>query len=434
MLAAVGLAYAGIVYFFKDRVEDVLNRALDKISSLDKKTMVLIIVVLMIVLRIFYSLFFGFDASSDGDISIYYSIADSLANGVKPDGTISHLYGMAVHIALFKFLHIEPTIGLFIAICLTVIINLFTFSDLIGKEKAFFVALIYVLMPSTSLFTLCPTHEVFVFLYISLFIFGFNHLLKNGNLYWNILYSLICICSVILCTFVNPAGYILYVILGLALILANTDKIKKIFIVFIMVLSLIGSNVISGESSEMDKYRTTINTYYILIHGANPESLGEQIDSYPEILIDTYRNTHNLELSYENTLYSAGQVLKEHYLYLLKNPVTLLKIIVHKFYILYSGVHYPINMANAYGSVNGFMYYLMLAVNTLIYLFMLTVGLVYFKKKDDDIRVNNIRLVLLGNICVTMLCVVLNKYSIYVTLFIFFIAMYRTGLKESINE
>ena len=77
------------------------------------------------------------------------------------------------------------------------------------------------------------------------------------------------------------------------------------------------------------------------------------------------------------------------------------------------------------------MYYLFLGFNELIYLFIVKVGLVYKKKREDDIYISNYKLELLGVIALTMFCIVVNKYSVYVTMFIYLISFYRAGINEN---
>ena len=430
VLGITALTYILVVSFFRDSIKEMLNKLLSLFGKLEVWKMLLIISATLALGRLVCSLFFGFDASVDGDISIYCNIAGMLVQGTKPDMVISHLYGMGVHIAVFELLHIHLTVGTFIAVLIATLVNFISFKELFGKEKAFFVTMFYVLMPSTSLFTMCPTHEIFVYLYISVFIFSLNRFLKENNRWMMIAYIALCSVCTALCTFVNPSGYMLYIIMLLVIVLSSADRLKKLLIVVMIVLSFLGNGFVSSGMDE-DQYTTKMNTYNILIHGVNPESLGEQIDMYPEHQVKQYLYNHNMEINHENSLYGANKVLINHYIYLLKNPAVLFKLIVHKFYILYSGVHYPINLANHYGAFNGPVYFVILAINTLMYLFMITVGLVYGEKKNRNLLVNNYHLALLGNLGVTMLCIVVNKYSVYVTMFIYFICMYRSCLGES---
>ena len=62
-----------------------------------------------------------------------------------------------------------------------------------------------------------------------------------------------------------------------------------------------------------------------------------------------------------------------------------------------------------------------------------TIGNAYKKSTDDEIEISNYKLELLGVIALTMVCIVVNKYSLYVTLFIYLISFYRCFLGDG-NE
>ena len=98
-------------------------------------------------------------------------------------------------------------------------------------------------------------------------------------------------------------------------------------------------------------------------------------------------------------------------------------LLLHKIYILWSGVHYPLELAHFYGVMPSWLYMFFLAVNTLIYLFIITAGNVFKEKQDDNICETNYKLTLLGIFGVTLLSVVLKKYAIYATAFLYYIAI-----------
>ena len=430
--AAIIIVYLLVIYFGRKHIKSLINSFLNKVSGLETWKMVLIIIFTALILKIISTLFFGFDATKGGDVEIYNEIADQIiATGDIHSDAISHLYGVALHLVVFKLIGIPLHVAVFLVLLLGSIINFYSFERIIGKDKSFIAVMIYVIMPSTILLSFCPTHEVFVYLYISIFLFSYNRMLKEENTAKTFLFLIIMIISTILTCFVNPGGYILYIIMVLTVLLSNVLIKKKILIVVCLILSMIGSSAISRYLN-VNEYTTTINTYTILIHGTNPESLGEQIDGYPLKQMRMYIYDHTLDFSDEGFLDAAKHVLINQCVYLFKHPVTFLKLIVHKIYILWSGVHYPIEMANIYGSLSGFAYLIALGLNTLIYLFTITLGTVYYNKnvRSDDIEISNYKLELLGVIALTLICIVVNKYSLYVTLFIYLISFYRSSFGE----
>lgn len=110
--------------------------------------------------------------------------------------------------------------------------------------------------------------------------------------------------------------------------------------------------------------------------------------------------------------------------------MTLARMIIHKYYLLWSGDHYPIELAHIYGNMSDIVYYALLTVSTLIYLFMATIWNVYRRRREDGMSVLNFKLTLLGVFAVTMLSIVTNKYGVYVTSYLYLISMYEAEFKK----
>lgn len=429
LFIALIIVYFIIIKFFKSKIINISQKLFNYLKKVDTKTMIVILIFSMFALKIVYSLLFSFDVN-DGDVSIYMNIADQIVKtGQLHSDAISHLFGAAIHFALFKYLNLPIHIGMFIVFFIGTLINFISFKNIVGKEKAFIVVMLYVLMPSSILLTFCPTHEVFLYMYLSISIYIINTLISNESIIKTILLMIGgIICSVLACL-VNPSGYIIWIIMALIILLAKVKTNKKICVLIVLLLSILGSNLLT-KYLDVNEHVTTMNTYTILIHGSNPESLGEQVDGYPLKQMRSYIYDTDLDFSDKGFENAAKKVLLNQYGYLLSHPINLLELIVHKFYILWSGNHYSIEMANIYGGVSGISYYIMLAISTLIYLFVLTVGLVYSKKKNDDLYVSNYKLAILGCFAITMLSIVTNKYSLYVTLFIYLISFYKIDIDE----
>jgi len=435
--AAEIIAYLAVIYFAKDYVKKAITIVLDKVSHMDKKKMYIIIFLFALISKVIFTIFFNYDGTQSGDIKIYNDIAEQIieTHSLHTDA-ISHLYGLALHFVLFKLIRMPIHIGLFIVCLIGTSANFFSFCRLIGKDKAFLAVMIYLLMPSTALMVFCPTHELFVYMYVSLFLFFFNKMIYEEETAKTILWFALSTMSTVLTCFVNPGGYIIYVILLLSVILSNMKINKKVLAVGVLLLSFLFSNLIS-DYLEINEYNTTINTYTILIHGANPESLGEQVDGYPLKQMRQYIYDNTLDFSQAGFVDAAKNVLINHYKYLLTHPIILLRLLIHKTYMLWSGVHYPIELANYYGAVSGPIYYIFLGISTLIYLTVLTIGNVFkpkCTKTDDDMALSNYKLEFLGVIALTFLCIVVNKYSLYVTLFIYLIAFSRAEFEENENN
>ena len=424
-------AYLAVIYFFRDKIKTVLFSVQNYLDRFDTKKMCIIILVFALIVKVLFTILFNYDATVEGDVQIYNDIADHIIEtGDIHSDAISHLYGVALHFVVFKLLGLPLHVGIFIVFMIGTMINFFSFKELIGKNKAFMAVMFYLVMPSTILLTFCPTHELFIYLYISLFLFVYNRLIKSEEIKKIVLYSVLVVLSLVLACFVNPGGYIAYIIILLTALLSNVKWSKKAIIIACLLVSILCSNALSSYLN-VNEYSTTINTYTILIHGTNAESLGEQVDGYPLKQMRKFIYENTLDFSQEGFVYAAKNVFMNQCLYLLKHPVTLVRLIAHKIYILWSGVHYPIELAQHYNALGSIVYYLFLAISTIIYLFVFTLGNVYYhKKENDDICVSNYKLEVLGVIALTMMCILANKYGIYITLFIYFTAFYRTEFKK----
>ena len=429
--AVLLIIYGLVIYFFKDKIKIIIETIISKLSNLDEKKMLLIIVLTMIVMKVVFTLFFYYDGSTEGDIQIYNEIADTIIEtGQLQSRAISHLYGVALHFVVFRFLHIPIHIGMFVVILIGTVFNFLSFRNIVGKAIAFLIVMIYILMPSTSMMSLSATHEVFVYMYISLFFFVFNRMLKEENMIRSIVLMFISVVFTALTCLVNPGGYLLYIIMILCILLSNVSLNKKALIICALVLSILSGSLIS-KALNVNENNTLMNTFTILIHGTNPESLGEQVDGYPLKQMRLYIHHNTLDFSKQGFVDAAVHVLLDQYRYLLFHPVTLFRMIVHKFYILWSGVHYPLEYAYHFGAFNSILMNILLVINTIIYLFAVTIGLAYRKKESiDEIEISNYKLELLGVIALTLLCIVVNKYSLYITVFIYLISFYRSDIDD----
>ena len=425
--------YCAVFWFFKDKAKEIIKFIFNKLNDLNTKKAIIIISITMIFFKILYSSLFGFDPSPDGDIEIYNIIADYIIRtGSIHFNVISHLLAVALHFVPLKLLNIPLDIGIFVVFFIGTIVNFLSFKEIIGIKKSFILVMIYVLMPSSCLISFCYTHELFLYLYLSLFFYVFNKMLRNENNKLYIVYILTLSILLSLSCMVNPGGYVLYVILGLTILFSNIPIKKKLFIVLIVIVSLLSSKMVH-DYLQINDYDTTINTYTILIHGSNPESLGQQVDGYPLKQMRMYIHSHTYDFSDDGFIDAAKHVLLNQYYYLFTHPVTLLKLIMNKVYILWSGVHYPMELGFHYNAYSTIVYYLLLIVNTLIYLMVLTIMLMFIKNKKNNLFIDNYGLELLGVFAVTMLSIVANKYGIYVTIFIFFLVFNRIDMEDGKN-
>ena len=417
-------------HFFKEKINKIIENLIERLSRLSIKEMIFIIIFVLLFLKVIATCFFYFDPTTeDGDITIYSNIAKSIAHGELNKRQISHLIGIGYHLAVFDYLKIPYHIGIFAVFFIGTIVNFISFEKILGKEKSFLIIMLYLFMPSTILLTFCPTHELFVYFYLSVFFCLFNRFLLNEMNLKNSPLLLFLALILFLINFVSPIGKVLYIILALVIVFSNTQLVKKGLIVFIVLLSLLISSGVNN-SLELDDTSTKLNTYYILVRGSSIETNGEHVDGYTNKKIKEYYISHNMDDNRENELIAIKDILLDQYKYLFTHPIEALKLLAHKFYVTWSGNHYSIEMAYHYKGINNLLYYLFLGISAFIYLAVIALALFFWETKNDDICISNYKLLVLGVAAVLLISLVLNKYSVYATAFIFCICFYQIHLEK----
>ena len=428
VLICVISLFSLFVYFFKEKIKIYLNNCLIKISELEKRKLLLIIVLTSILLKVFYSILFYFDSTSfGGDISVYANIAESIvANGIKSTSDfIYYLVGMGLHLSVFKSLSIPYHIGVYIFFLLATIINFISFSDLIGKSKAFLLVMLYIIMPSTTLLSFCITHELFVYFYFSIILFMINVFIKTNNKI-KYLYAFGIFLFVSLNQSVSPIGKIWFIVLFLLVALTNIKIDKKVVLIVVLVLSIISGNILSTKLEGNTASQS--NNYEQLLIGSDLESMGRHTDGKGKAAAKKYWADRGVELTYENLVEGEKGALIEQYKYLLTHPLDLIRLLANKFYVVWSGDFYSIEYAHLCGGINSITYYSMLIISSLIWLLVMTISVVYYKKKEDNIGIYNYKLIVLGIMAVLLITEVTNKYSCYMSMFIYFVAIARASL------
>lgn len=416
------------VYFFKDRVKKLLDEIFSFLNKKSEKELLLYIILIAVILKVIAYVFFFFDSTlGGGDITIYANIAERIVqNGfdsVKDE--IYYLAGMGMHLAIFKYVGIPSHVGVFLAFLLGTIVNYYSFKDIMGKEKSFLTILFYLLMPSTSLLTFCCTHELFVYLYFSIILFVLNKFFKEKEIKKIIMFGILLWIFISLNQTVSPIGKIWYIVLVLIVLLTNTEMIKKVLLIGVLVLTFITGNLTSTGNE--DNYISQLNNVEQLLIGANVESGGHHTDGRGKDAAREYWEKQGVELTYENLLEGELGALKETYLHLLTHPGDLIKLLSNKFFTAWSGDVYSVELGHAFGGYGDIAYYAMLFISSIIYLFVMCVGVFFYKREEDEsICSLNYKMVLLGIVAVLLVVEIANKYSCYMTMFIYFIALFRT--------
>ena len=424
-------AVAAIVYLFKERIRALINLLIAKLEKLSFKKTFLILLISSIILKAFYYIFFFFDSTAFGqDITIYAEIADKIAAGgirsVK--NQIYYLVGMGTHLSIFKKLSIPYHLGIYLVFLAGTMINFYSFSKYIGKEKSFILIMLYLLMPSTSMLTFCITHELYVYIYFSLIFLFLNMFLERNDIKSMVINAVLVTIFVSLNQTVSPMGKIWFILLALLILLSNLDLKKRGILVAVLLVSYMFSDVLTTRLET--NFISQNNNYEQLLIGSDLESMGRHTDGKGTKAAREYWTSRGESLTLENMVEGQRLALIEQYKYLITHPDKLVKLLSYKFFVAWSGDFYSLEYAHNMGSINDITYYVMLIFGSLIWLFVITVGIVFQKKEEKGISVYNYKVILLGVVAVLLITEIMNKYSCYMTIFIYFIAFARSSLEK----
>ena len=406
-----------LLVFEKKKIQIIQELIIDSFSKLSDKKLLLIIVLSMIVLKLFYTIFFYFDPTVTTDIiSKYVGYAENFVNNGTLKITIGdNYYFLALLLSIFPRFNIPYHIGMFIILLVSMVINFFSFKDIIGKEKAFIGIMLYVLMPSTMLLTFCPTVEVYQILFTSLFIFLLLKTINKRNIIYSLLLSIVCFVTCKL----NYVGYIMIFILLISVIMMNCNHKSKLGIVIALVLSLTLSNLFQYSTSY--EWRNTERAYISLIRGTNYKIDGRFSEECPKDMEHLYIHKNvEIKQKIQELLYEVE--LKDNIKELVQNPKTLFEFIVYKFYIFFSGNHYSIEMLDNINNISNISFYVTLGINEILYILAIVFGISsIFKKEKEDLSV--IKLLLLLVIFVLLITETSNRYSLFITPSLYLLCM-----------
>ena len=433
IVSLLAIIYTALFLLFKKKIKIIINKCISKLEKVSFKKLLIVIIISSIVLKVVYMIFFYFDSTKfGGDITIYSNLADEISkNGISSvKNNIYYLVGFATHLSVFHNLGIPYHYVTYLAMLLGTIINYFSFSYLIGKEKSFILTMMYIIMPSTCMLSFCITHELFVYLYFSIILFLLSKFFISNNKL-SLIYGVLLLLFISLNQTVSPIGKIWYIVLFLLVALSNIKIDKKIILCIVLVGSMILTNFFTTRLEGNNISQT--NNYEQLLIGCNYESMGRHTDGRGKQAAKKYWESKGIELTQDNLIEGEKNALIEEYKYLLTHPIKLCVLLANKFYTVWSGDYYSIEYGHACSGVSQLGYYCMLVISALIWLFMMTIGIVYYDNKVDNICILNYKLIVLGIMSVLLIVEVTNKYSCYMTLFIYFVAFTISKFKGEEN-
>ena len=428
--------FGTFVYFFREKIRETVNKCLSFLEQFSFTELLLILISISVFLKVFYTLFFFFDSTKAGsDISIYAGIADKIAQeGISSvNDQIYYLVGFGLHIAVFKKLSIPYHIGIYVFFLLATVINYFSFSRHISKEKSFLLLLLYLLMPSTCMLTFCITHELMVYFYFSLIHLLLSFFIESDSLKKSLVYAFLLSVGVVLNQTVSPMGKIWFIMLFIVMCLTNIDIKKRIILLLVILISFVSSDFVTTRLEA--NFNSQNNNYEQLLIGSDLETMGRHSDGKGKRAAEEYWKSKGYHLKSDNFIEGERGALIEQYKYLITHPTKLIELLLNKFYVAWSGDYYSIEYAHNMNSINDLVFYILLLISAVIWLFVISVGVFFAdRKKESYITVYNYRIILLGVVSVLLITEIMNKYSCYMTAFIYFLAFERAGLIDSAKE
>ena len=432
LLIVIAAVFAFIVVKFKELLRKWLNQAITYLQRYSFWQLIGCVIAISIILKAFYYAFFFFDSTKFGqDITVYANLADKIAEGgiASVDRQIYYLVGMGIHLSIFKKLSIPYDLGVYVVFLIGTIINFFSFTKYIGKEKTFLLIVLYLLMPSTSMLTFCVTHELFVYLYFSIIFVVLNALMNKDETKDLVLYSFLAIIFISLNQTISPMGKIWFILLALLMLLTRIGIKKRIAILAILLISYFCSNYLTTSLEGNNASKN--NNYEQLLIGCDLESMGRHTDGRGKKAAQAYWEARGQVLTIDNYFEGQKGALIEQYKYLATHPLKLIELLANKFYVAWSGDFYSIEYGHNMGSINDLTFYLMLLTSSFIWLLVISIGTVYYKKKEENIGILNYKTILLGVAAVLLITEIMNKYSCYMTLFLYFISFARAELNKT---
>lgn len=426
----IGLIVLSILVYIllkKKRNITIIN----KLKSLSEKTILKIMIISSVVLKIIYSLLLYFDPTSSNDVSAeYIHLFNRFINNDLTNTTGDHLFNYIRQISLYLSLKIPHNIVNYLLIILSLIFIFKTFKDVIGKEKSFIAVMAYLIMPSTTLLSFTLTPEIHILFFLSLFVYLIHLLNKETKIYKIIIYSILIILNILLCTSISYVGYLLLLIIFIDILLSNLNSNSKYALTIILVMSIVCINIYNFSYAY--EWRTIERTYYSLITGSNLENYGRFIEGYPRDIVNEIVSMKSLDGSHEVRQEILNNLLINNYQTLLSNPIKLLKLLANKFYILWSGNHYSIEMLNNVRDIDNTLYFGLLGINEIIYLIMLLPKIMHIKNNRNVVCTNILILLLM----IAFACNFIeanNRFVLFMTPFIYIVSL--SGInKDDIND
>lgn len=428
----ITIGMVSIVLLNAKRIQKWCSLIFDQLSKLSLRKMVFILFLIIVVERLGVLILFEFPTFVFNDTALYVEIAEMISSTGTVNIALSypHLLFMGLFLSAFNFMHIPYIVGMFCLFLVGCILYFLAFTKILGKERSFLVLVGYLLMPSSIMWTFSITHEMFYFFFVSIiFYFVFDMMVNRKLIWWKIV---ILVALLEMSQLINPISLILMISCGIYSLIVIKKPIRKFLVILAIVAVIPLSTMLSQAASvhylgyELKSAPFSSN----LLVGASYESQGR----YNQEILDQVHaqiESRGLENNVENYQKVSTELLVNEYKYLLSNPSKLLGLWATKFYIVWSGDHYSLEMLMNYNAVfrmnpaftHGLIL-LMLGISACIYLLFIFLGITSVRSKSKDSNaINFTKCLLLGMMATFLIIEVMNKYSVHATILLYMIAI-----------
>lgn len=421
----------------KIKLQSTINRISEFVKQISLKKLLLFLIIISVASKIVAIFLFQiFSIDDHSDINVYVTSSKEFADDgvVKQYAgycfTFSHMFWFAVVLSpITKLFGVTQIAYSLFLTCLLTIVEILLF-DLISfvcdKSRAFFIILVYSLLPSEILLPQYVTHEIAALFFLSFFLWlYFKQYKKTKGKIKKILVFGGSIIALLFCSAVNALGIVaiiaFFIVLIIELIRHRTKRYIVEFLlqtISLIIVILFGSlllNIFQIQHSQINYTPQNNKILWTLYVGSNYESQGEWFkdekwDNYPDDFSSTDIDSYHKYL------------INEHYKNLLHSPKKALSLLKNKMINMWGDFSYSLGLTNETIPnqniqlfYNRFLFKPLSLINYSVLLFISLIGCYLMWKNRKQYKNEMIvfgELFLLGTTALLLITECRNKYSI----------------------
>lgn len=431
-----------ILHWLRKPLELVVQKILLLIDCLTIKQMVIIILGVMIAYRLLMNVLLYTDFSSYSDMAVYTRLANEIVAGFKINEIVlyPHVVYMALFIAIPKMIGIGYSTTMFILFCVGTILYFLTFCRFMGKNNSFLAVVLYIICPSTILFSYLITHEILFYFLLSIVLYLYTELtLKKSRKAVDFGVMLFVL---LLLSFISPMYIVVIITLIIFELFSKKQQLLKLASVFLLVIvSVLGSVVTPMilQHFSMEDFSKGSPSMCNIYVGFNERASGsyntEDIERLQYVL-----KTKGLDDTTSNRNEVCKELLGDRLMEYTKEPVRFFQLFAKKNYVNWKGDFHPLEVGASIDRTynngnNNLLFWLFTAVSEIIYLLVVSVGFVRLKWLDDEGDSKYLIVcILLGVYSALFFIESMNKYTLHQTILIFAIALWGADTKIRSNQ